>query len=58
MLEDSQDNIITTAQDWKSRLEEWNELSIEEQNLAKEPPDHDELENSLLSSYTHPSEFD
>ncbi|CAB4401332.1 unnamed protein product [Rhizophagus irregularis] len=39
MLEDSQDNYVTTVQDWKSRLEEWNELLIEEeqaQNLAEE----------------------
>src|SRR6266496_6604598 len=58
MLEDSQDGYITTEQDWKVRLEEWNELLIEEkraQNLAKELPDYGELENDLLSLYTHPA---
>ena len=41
MLEDSQDNYITTEQDWKARLEEWNELLIEEKrvwHLAEESP--------------------
>ncbi|RGB33956.1 hypothetical protein C1646_668930 [Rhizophagus diaphanus] len=58
MLEDSQDNYITTVQDWNLRLEEWYELLTEEeraQNLAEESPDHGKLENDLLSSYTHPA---
>ena len=57
MLEDSQDDYITTEQDWKARLEEWNELLIEEeraQNLAitEEPLESD---NDLLNSYMHPA---
>ena len=58
MLEDSQDGYITTEQDWKARLKEWNELLIEEeraQNLAEELPDYGELENDLLGLYTHPA---
>jgi hypothetical protein len=63
MLEDSQNlttNYITTEQDWKDRLEEWNELLIEEekaQNLAitEESLDYIESDNNLLNSYTHPA---
>src|ERR1044072_5428734 len=57
VLEDSQDDYITSEQDWKNRLDEWNELLIEEeraQNLAitEEPLESD---NDLLNSYTHPA---
>ena len=57
MLEDSQDGYITSEQDWKNRLDEWNELLIEEeraQNLVitEEPLESD---NDLLNSYTHPA---
>jgi hypothetical protein len=57
VLEDSQDGYITSEQDWKNRLDEWNELLIEEeraQNLAitEEPLESD---NDLLNSYTHPA---
>ena len=52
MLEDSQDGYITSEQDWKNRLDEWNELLIEEeraQNLVitEEPLESD---NDLLNA--------
>ena len=60
MLEDIQDlsGYITTEQDWKERLEEWNELLIEEEIALL---DVDEIlndgiiGNDLLSSYIHPA---
>jgi hypothetical protein len=62
MLEDLQDEAgyITTEQDWKERLDEWNELLIEEENAqilanTEEALDFGELDDDLLSSYTHPA---
>lgn len=61
MLEDTQDlsGYITTEQDWKERLKEWNELLIEEEKALL---DADKildggiiLDNDLLSSYIHPA---
>ena len=56
-LQDATSNYITTEQDWNDRLEEWNELLMEEQR-AQNLVFTEELinsDNELLSSYTHPA---
>src|SRR4051812_3954068 len=60
MLENSQDitGYITTEQDWKDKLEEWNDLLLEEERaqsltVTEESLDIIESDNNLLSSYTH-----
>jgi len=59
-FEDSQDGYITTEQDWEERLEEWEELLKEEERaqqelVTEEFLDYIELNNDLLSLYTHPA---
>ena len=59
-LRDATSDYITTEQDWNERLEEWNELLIEEQRsqslVATEESNPGTLDhNELLSLYTHPA---
>src|SRR4051794_7611810 len=49
---------ITTEQDWNERLDEWNELLMEEEraqnlNITEEPSNYGD--NDLLNSYIHPA---
>ncbi|CAB4401599.1 unnamed protein product [Rhizophagus irregularis] len=60
ILEDLQEtsNYITTEQDWTERLNEWNELLIEEeraQNLNVTEESLNCSDNDLLNSYIHPA---
>ena len=59
MLEDLDDNdyYITNEEDWAQRLEEWREMLIQEENAQELTMSNTvgELNNGLLSSYTHPA---
>ncbi|GBC43123.1 ribonuclease H-like domain-containing protein [Rhizophagus irregularis DAOM 181602=DAOM 197198] len=60
ILEDLQEtsNYITTEQDWTERLNEWNELLMEEeraQNLNVTEESLNCSDNDLLNSYIHPA---
>lgn len=60
ILEDLQEtsDYITTEQDWEGRLNEWNELLIEEeraQNLNITVELSNFGDNDLLNSYIHPA---
>ncbi|CAG8728052.1 8174_t:CDS:1, partial [Rhizophagus irregularis] len=51
-------NYITTEQDWTERLNEWNELLMEEertQNLNVTEESLNCSDNDLLNSYIHPA---
>ncbi|RIA90712.1 hypothetical protein C1645_823010 [Glomus cerebriforme] len=51
--DDSQDNYITTVQEWKERLGEWNELLIEEERMQSLDitEDSDELQELERPEY-------
>ena len=51
---------ITTEDDWKERLDEWNELLMEEEraqnlNITEESLSYNESDNDLLDLYIHPA---